>query len=103
VPPYPADNSKQQQFIEKSDGHENGAKTIAGVHFVTLMASAIILALSTPSSFDARFRLVIAPLLLMSETMSAVMSEAMSEAMSAVMSEAMSKAMSAAMSTVISK
>jgi hypothetical protein len=25
------DNSKQQQLIEKSDGHENGAKMIAGV------------------------------------------------------------------------
>jgi hypothetical protein len=40
-----ANNSKQQQLIEKSDGHENGTKMIAGVHFVTfLMASATILA-----------------------------------------------------------
>jgi hypothetical protein len=44
VPSYPADNSKQQQLIEKPDGHENGTKMIAGVHFVTLMAFAIILA-----------------------------------------------------------
>jgi hypothetical protein len=62
VPPCPADNSKQQQLIEKSDGHENGAMMITGVHIVTLMASATILAPSAPSSFDARFRLVIAPL-----------------------------------------
>ena len=60
MPPYPADNSKQQQLIEKSDGHENGAKMIAGVHFVTLMASATIVAPSAPRLFDARFRLVIA-------------------------------------------
>jgi hypothetical protein len=26
VPSYPADNIKQQQLIEKSDGHENGTK-----------------------------------------------------------------------------
>jgi hypothetical protein len=38
------DNSKQQQLIEKPDGHENGSMMIAGVHFVTLMASATILA-----------------------------------------------------------
>jgi hypothetical protein len=36
--------SKQQQLIEKSDRHENGAKMIAGVHLVTLIASATILA-----------------------------------------------------------
>jgi hypothetical protein len=56
------DNSKQQQLIEKSDGYENGAEMIAGVHFVTLMASATILAPLDPSLFDARFRLVIAPI-----------------------------------------
>ena len=61
-PSYPADNSKQQQLIEKSDGHENGAMMITGVHIVTLMASATILAPSAWSPFDARFRLVIAPL-----------------------------------------
>jgi hypothetical protein len=44
MPPYPADNSKQQQLFEKTDEHENGAILIAGVHFVTLMASATILA-----------------------------------------------------------
>jgi hypothetical protein len=60
MPPYPADNSKQQQLFEKSDGHENGAMMIAGVHIVTLMASATTLAPSAPSPFNARFRLVIA-------------------------------------------
>ena len=64
-PPYPADNSKQQQLIEKSDGHLNDAKMIAGAHIVTLMAPTTILAPSAPSPFDARFRLVIAPLSLM--------------------------------------
>ena len=59
--PYPADNSKQQQLFEKSDGHENDAKMIAGAHIVTLMASATILAPSAPSPFDARLRAVIAP------------------------------------------
>jgi hypothetical protein len=47
-------------LIEKSDGHENDAKMIAGAHIVTLMASAKILAPLAPSPFDARFRLVIA-------------------------------------------
>jgi hypothetical protein len=59
-PSYPADNSKQQQLIEKSDGHENGTKMIAGVHVVTLMASATIMAPAAPSLFADRFRLVIA-------------------------------------------
>ena len=59
-PPYPADNSKQQQLTEKPDGHENGTKMIAGVHVVTLMASATIMAPAAPSLFADRFRLVIA-------------------------------------------
>jgi hypothetical protein len=33
-PPCPADNSKQQQLIEKSNGHENDAKMIAGAHIL---------------------------------------------------------------------
>jgi hypothetical protein len=49
-------HSKQQQLIEKSDGHEIGTKMTAGVHFVALMASATILAPSAPGLFDARFR-----------------------------------------------
>jgi hypothetical protein len=49
-------------LIEKSDGNENGVKMIAGVHIDTLTASATILAPSAPSLFDARFRLVIAPI-----------------------------------------
>jgi hypothetical protein len=60
VPSYPADNSKQQQLIEKSDGQENGTKMIAGVHVVTLMASETIMAPAAPSLFADRFRLVIA-------------------------------------------
>jgi hypothetical protein len=47
------DNSKQQHLIEKSDGHENGTKMIAGVHFVTLMASATT-HLGTPSTKTIR-------------------------------------------------
>jgi hypothetical protein len=60
--PYPADNSKQQQLFEKSDGHEKDAKMIAGAHIVTLMASATNLVPSAPSPFDARLGAVIAPL-----------------------------------------
>jgi hypothetical protein len=45
-------------LIEKPDGHENGAIMIAGVHIVTLMASATILAPSARSQFDDRSRLV---------------------------------------------
>jgi hypothetical protein len=58
MPPHPADNSKQQQLIEKSDRHENGTKMIAGVHIITLMASATILAPLGPRLFDARFKLL---------------------------------------------
>jgi hypothetical protein len=64
---YPADNSKQQQLSGNSDGHKNGAKMIAGVHIVTLMASATMFAPSARSPFDARFRLVIAPLSMISK------------------------------------
>jgi hypothetical protein len=49
-------HSKQQQLIEKSDVHENGAKMIEGVQIVALMASATILAPSAPSLFGAGFR-----------------------------------------------
>jgi hypothetical protein len=59
-PPYPEDNSKHQQLNERLDRDENGTKMIAGVHFVTLVASATILAPSARRLFDARFRLVIA-------------------------------------------
>jgi hypothetical protein len=44
LPPYPADNSKQQQLSHWTDEYENGAKTTAIAHSITLMASAMIFA-----------------------------------------------------------
>jgi hypothetical protein len=39
--PISLDGSKQQQFNQWSDGHENGAKMTATIHLLTLMPSAI--------------------------------------------------------------
>jgi hypothetical protein len=49
------DSSKQQQFNQRPDGHENGAKMTAIAQLVTLMASPTILAPSALSLFDERF------------------------------------------------
>ena len=62
------DIGKQQQLNDKSDRHENGAKTTAVVQLVTLVASATILAPLDPRPFDERFSDVIA---LLSERLSA--------------------------------
>jgi hypothetical protein len=56
------DSSKQQQFNQWSDGHGNGAKTIAIAQLVTLMASAKILAPPALRRFDERFSDVNSPL-----------------------------------------
>jgi hypothetical protein len=58
----PVDIGKQQQLNDKSDSHKNGAKMMAIAHLVTLMALAMILAPLAPRQFDARFRLVNAPI-----------------------------------------
>jgi hypothetical protein len=56
------DSSKQQQINQWSDGHENGAKTTAITHLLTLIPAAICLAPSGPSELSERLRLVIAPI-----------------------------------------
>jgi hypothetical protein len=46
MPRYPVDSSKQQQFNQRPDGHEHGAKMTAIAQLVTLIASAKTLALA---------------------------------------------------------
>jgi hypothetical protein len=59
------DISKQQQFNQRPDGHENGAKMTAIAQLVTSIASATISAPSALRRFDARFSDVNARLSLM--------------------------------------